>query len=488
MMCKTRWSNILAVIFGLGLANGYAVESMVGNSNSVENTESKTIVVQDAKAPSKEIPNQVSSVEVASQRIIVKFKLSDKQKEQLNNAKNNLSGQATKAAKLKASMQVKEIQSQPLAKDVMVALAKVAGVSLVDISAYVDGGRILLLKDANGKLLTQQDIESVIAKMKIIPNILAVEQDGLMKPQEDYGARINTQKSTNQWSLFTKPIHYTYTKGVDIVPPIFYGTTWVYTGAGFYDESSNQFVDSTGEGVVIAVLDTSYVPHPDFISNLIQNDENDGYGYRFLNCYAAGECSQAEQGDTKAYPDALAVLNSHGTQATGIMVGQGISSNAMLGGAPDAKVVPVRVSADTVGGSFSDAIAGMYWAAGLHPEIPNSNPAQILNLSLGGRGECSGAMQEAIDNIVDQNISLVVSAGNNGIDVAFFNPSGCKGVISVAAYIGSEAAQPLPKLADFTNTGSVTIVAPSGCYATNIMLHPRGVCDIYFAPVLRHLY
>jgi integrase/recombinase XerC len=26
------------------------------------------------------------------------------------------------------------------------------------------------------------------------------------------------------------------------------------------------------------------------------------------------------------------------------------------------------------------------------------------------------------------------------------------------------------------------------CYATNIMLHPRGVCDIYFAPVLRHLY
>ncbi len=161
MMCKTRWSNILAVIFGLGLANGYAVESMVGTSNSVENTESKTIVVQEAKAPSKEIPNQVSSVEVASQRIIVKFKLSDKQKEQLNNAKNNLSGQATKAAKLKASMQVKEIQSQPLAKDVMVALAKVAGVSLVDISAYVDGGRILLLKDANGKLLTQQDIEMV---------------------------------------------------------------------------------------------------------------------------------------------------------------------------------------------------------------------------------------------------------------------------------------------------------------------------------------
>jgi serine protease len=120
-------------------------------------------------------------------------------------------------------------------------------------------------------------------------------------------------------------------------------------------------------------------------------------------------------------------------------------------------VLPIRVLGKC-GGFTSDIIAAMRWAAGLSvPGAPaNPNPAQVLNLSLGGDGACSAAYQSAIDEIVNgQRRLVIVSAGNDGSTVDA--PANCRGVAAIGAlrHVGNKVG--------FSNLGpGVAISAPGG--------------------------
>ncbi|MFI4952317.1 MAG: S8 family serine peptidase, partial [Burkholderiales bacterium] len=90
----------------------------------------------------------------------------------------------------------------------------------------------------------------------------------------------------------------------------------------------------------------------------------------------------------------------HGTQTSGLI---GALTNNGIGMASVGRVVhilPVRVLGKC-GGFDSDIIAGMLWAAGLNvPGAPvNPTPARVLNLSLGGDGECTAAYIDAVASI-----------------------------------------------------------------------------------------
>jgi serine protease len=203
---------------------------------------------------------------------------------------------------------------------------------------------------------------------------------------------------------------------------------------------------------------------------LTENGIQKGYGYNFVSdCSNAGECPKntplAARKPISPKPDALDNITYpspywHGTTVIGVIIGQHITEEATLGGAPDALVVPVRVMG-TEGYHDSDLINGMLWAAGIHPDIPNPNPAQVINMSLGGDGQCPADMQKAIDDILAKNISIVVAAGNSNkfghpvVDPVSY-PANCKGVISVAA------TNAYNHLANYSNVGDVTIAAPAG--------------------------
>jgi serine protease len=153
-------------------------------------------------------------------------------------------------------------------------------------------------------------------------------------------------------------------------------------------------------------------------------------------------------------------------------------------------VLPVRVLGP-LGGSTSDIVDGMRWAAGLPVAgAPiNKRPADIINMSLGGptrtkRGmlECTeenyGEYIDAIKEVRQAGVIVVASAGNGEWidaddqtcqpdvknpqchkvqdDVKNAVPAGCPGVISVAA------SDPLGHLARYSNYGAVTIMAPGG--------------------------
>jgi serine protease len=117
-----------------------------------------------------------------------------------------------------------------------------------------------------------------------------------------------------------------------------------------------------------------------------------------------------------------------------------------------------------------DISDGIRWAAGLPvdgvpPDQLNKRPAHIINLSLGGPGPCAyeqkGLLIDALDAARAAGSVVVVAAGNDSADIANSYPSGCSGVISVAA------SDKQGHLAWYSNYGNVTIMAPGGDTRTN---------------------
>ncbi|MDQ3511705.1 MAG: S8 family serine peptidase, partial [Pseudomonadota bacterium] len=105
----------------------------------------------------------------------------------------------------------------------------------------------------------------------------------------------------------------------------------------------------------------------------------------------------------------------------------------------------------------SDIADGVIWSSGgaVSGVAANATPAEVINMSLGGPGACPSTLQIAIDSAVKRGTSVVVAAGNSGLDVANTNPANCANVIAVGATDQSGAR------AGFSNWGSgVDISAP----------------------------
>ncbi len=219
---------------------------------------------------------------------------------------------------------------------------------------------------------------------------------------------------------------------------------------------------STGEGVVVAVLDTGIVPHPDmdanmlpgydfisdtFLSRRATNDRVPG-ALDYGDWNAAGECGTGSAARNSSW---------HGTHVAGTVAQLTDNGVGMAGVAYGAKVLPVRVLG-RCGGYTSDIADAIIWASGGSvPGVPdNQYPAEIINMSLGGGQPCNPISQEAITQAVGRGTLVVVAAGNSNGDVANFNPASCNGVVAVAA-AGITGAR-----ASYSNYGSLIDLAAAG--------------------------
>jgi PKD repeat protein len=93
------------------------------------------------------------------------------------------------------------------------------------------------------------------------------------------------------------------------------------------------------------------------------------------------------------------------------------------------------------GGDGTDIADGITWASGGSvPGAPaNPNPAEVLNLSIGGGGGCSATYQAAIDGANSRGTLVVVSAGNSSIDASSGSLATCNGVVVVGAHTSTAA-------------------------------------------------
>ncbi|MFC5570212.1 S8 family peptidase [Lysobacter yangpyeongensis] len=226
--------------------------------------------------------------------------------------------------------------------------------------------------------------------------------------------------------------------GPDLAPndPVYGAYQWHYSHSvgGMY--APGAWDTATGTGVVVAVLDTGVVAHPDLDANLLP-------GYDFISdAFVSRRGSDAraagahDYGDWNDDPDACPVSDSsfHGTHTAGTVAEVTNNGIGLAGVAHNAKVLPVRVLG-RCGGYTSDIADAIVWASGgTVAGVPaNANPAEVINMSLGGEGACDATMQAAIDTAVANGTTVVVSGGNSNADAAGFSPASCNNVITVGA-------------------------------------------------------
>ncbi|MFG3498452.1 type VII secretion-associated serine protease mycosin [Streptomyces sp. NPDC047928] len=174
-----------------------------------------------------------------------------------------------------------------------------------------------------------------------------------------------------------------------------------------------------GKGITVAVLDTGVdATHPDLAGNVLPGKDFIGFGAR------RGDRSWAR----------------HGTAMAGIVAGHGHGprrEDGVLGIAPEAKILPVRVILEgtdkarakarhTRGGALAQ---GIRWAA--------DQGADVINLSLGDDSESAHpepAEDAAVQYALSKGAVVVASAGNGGEKgdrVSY--PAAYPGVIAVTA-------------------------------------------------------
>jgi serine protease len=252
---------------------------------------------------------------------------------------------------------------------------------------------------------------------------------------------------------------------IDPIDPL-YAAQWDMhaptTGKEGASNAAATWGTTTGAGVVVAVIDTGRIDHPDLIANMPE-----GWGVDMIDNPVTSrdgdgrDMNPTDEGDWCSYPSSW-----HGTHVAGT-IGAAQNNIGISGVAPNVSIVHVR-ALGRCGGSFNDVIDGIRWAAGLtttwdgqqwsnYGLTVNAHPADIINMSLGGGGACWGTLQDAITQARAAGTVVVTAAGNSTADAANFTPANCNDTVTVAATgrVGG--------LAGYSNFGSsIDIAAPGG--------------------------
>ena len=229
-----------------------------------------------------------------------------------------------------------------------------------------------------------------------------------------------------------------------------------------------------GTGMKVAVIDTGVdTNHLDLQSRIVGQQcfcsSSSGVG----GCCPNAQATQAGAGS--AEDD-----NGHGTNVSGIMVGQGIA--APRGALPGAQLVAVKVlDRNNAFCCSSDVIAAMDWIASNHPDV------DAVNLSLGTSalfpGDCDGAaaytqaMATAVNALVARGALVSASAGNQGNSTATSAPACIAAAVNVGAtwdftggsrtFLGCTETATAPKQpACFANRSATTDLYAAGAFVT----------------------
>ncbi|MCI4063144.1 type VII secretion-associated serine protease mycosin [Micromonospora sp. R77] len=161
---------------------------------------------------------------------------------------------------------------------------------------------------------------------------------------------------------------------------------------------------STGRGVIVAVIDSGVDgSHPDLAGQVLPGID--------LVAPGGGEG-----------PDPV----GHGTTVAALIAGRNDDDRGVVGLAPDARILPVRVLDDE--NRYDDAMIvakGVRWAV--------DNGAKVINLSLGGSGD-SPALAAALDYAFARDVVVVACTGNLATSNSpkVWYPAREPGVIAVA--------------------------------------------------------
>lgn len=287
------------------------------------------------------------------------------------------------------------------------------------------------------------------------------------KPLSEAGAILERLRALPEIEQVTEDLR----TSRDLTPnDVAFPTQWnmqsVYTYGGAANLPAAWTMTTGSASTVVAVIDTGITAHPEFQSRILP-------GYDFIsdpvnaNDGNGRDSDPSDPGDWTAkhecgYGEPAYTSSWHGTHVTGIIAAAGNNWSGMAGVNWRTRILPVRVLGKC-GGSVSDIIDGMLWAVGLEvPGVPtNPNPAQVLNLSLGGWSPsgCTSAYEEALNRVRATGALVVAAAGNDDNESAYVVPAACEGVMTVGAvdHDGYRASY-----SNYSVVNAVSVSAPGG--------------------------
>jgi serine protease len=312
------------------------------------------------------------------------------------------------------------------APGVAASAAQVGGVTVQSTAPAAGNSQIITLD----RPVSDEQLRAIAESIARNPNVEYAEPERIMRAQQ-----VNDPRFGEQWDF-----HQAVT-GIRVSP------AWG---------------QSTGKGVVVAVIDTGIRNHADIAAHLVT-------GFDFISNPSTsndgdGRDSDATDPGDWCVSDAVPMSSWHGLHVAGTISAITNNNLGVAGIARDAQILPVRVLGQC-GGSNIDISAAILWAAGIPvPGVPlNPNPARVINLSLGGAGPCGQRYTDVIRQVRQRRVTVVVSAGNSDSDVSGFSPANCEGVISVAATNRQGARSYFGGPGRGSNYGTaVKIAAPGG--------------------------
>ena len=135
----------------------------------------------------------------------------------------------------------------------------------------------------------------------------------------------------------------------------------------------------------------------------------------------------------------------HGTHVAGIVAALD-NSLGVVGVAPGATVVSVKVLGSDGSGTDEAVIAGLQWVLNniTNPSDPSRAPIRVANMSLGRPASSTdGPMEAAINAVVAAGVTVVTSAGNSSsVEISNQVPAGFEQVLAVASTTAADGVGP----------------------------------------------
>lgn len=213
----------------------------------------------------------------------------------------------------------------------------------------------------------------------------------------------------------------------------------------------------SGEGEVVAILDTGVYPHMDFTV-----PEN-----RIITFYDA--INKRE----RVYDD-----NGHGTMVAGVSIGNGMrSGDRYVGVAPKAKIVVVKCMRSNGQGSSMDILRGMQWVYD-NRKIYNIG---VVCMSLGANSiGVTDPLAQGAETLNSSGICVVVAGGNSGGEGEIKSPGIAPNVITVGSYDDKRTEKKEDdERAYFSSRGPTVFGTKPNLLASGVNICTTSVCPRY---------